>query len=372
MKQILILDSNYSTTKLCYKFLSDNYLDENGRIKEDLKFSITIPELNVINSKIPKEENEKIDTCIFLPRGENRKGEGGLRTKGYLKFSYKYKNGKWWAIDFRGNKLFEVNLSEKILKDLEKERIEELPLVTVVTVVLNNKDGLEKTIKSVINQTYPNVEYIVIDGGSTDGTLDVIRRYENYIDYWISESDEGIYDAMNKGILLALGKWINFMNSGDCFVNLNVLYKIFIDIYNEVFNYDIIYGNTVINYGKFERIFKAKNVKEIKKGMVFCHQSSFIKTSLHKKKLYNSLKYKLAADFDFFFTSYLEERFFKKLDTTISKNSIGGESFVKRHQVIREYMSITNNYLYFLPKLVLEGGKGFIWKYIIKIFQNNI
>jgi glycosyltransferase involved in cell wall biosynthesis len=79
----------------------------------------------------------------------------------------------------------------------------------------------------VISQTYPNVEYIIIDGGSTDGTLDIIKKYEDYIDYWVSEADKGIYDAMNKGVDLATGQWINFMNTGDRFYDENSIEEVF-------------------------------------------------------------------------------------------------------------------------------------------------
>ena len=94
---------------------------------------------------------------------------------------------------------------------------------SIVTVSYNAVATIESTILSVINQTYSNVEYIIIDGGSTDGTVDIIKKYQDKISYWISEPDQGIYDAMNKGLKIASGEWINFMNSGDSFVHTEVL-----------------------------------------------------------------------------------------------------------------------------------------------------
>ena len=95
--------------------------------------------------------------------------------------------------------------------------------ISVITVAYNASRYIETTILSVINQTYSNIEYIIIDGGSTDGTVDIIKKYSNKISYWISEPDKGIYDAMNKGINKATGEWINFMNAGDTFHNPDTL-----------------------------------------------------------------------------------------------------------------------------------------------------
>ena len=104
--------------------------------------------------------------------------------------------------------------------------------MSIVTVVFNGKEHIEKTINSIINQTYPKIEYIIIDGGSTDGTVDIIRNYEHSISYWVSEPDKGISDAFNKGIKLATGDYINFQGDGDGFVDETSLEKVVNEIGN--------------------------------------------------------------------------------------------------------------------------------------------
>src|SRR5690554_1584625 len=123
------------------------------------------------------------------------------------------------------------------LQGLYKTSSEDKPLITVVTVVYNGAEFLEDTIKSVIEQTYDNVEYIIVDGGSIDGTLEIIKKYGHAIDYWVSEPDKGIYDAMNKGINLMCGGWVVFLNADDYFVSNDVISKI------NFKDFEFIYGN---------------------------------------------------------------------------------------------------------------------------------
>ena len=104
--------------------------------------------------------------------------------------------------------------------------MERQPVFSIITVTYNAERWLERTILSVLSQSYPNIEYIIIDGGSTDGTVDIIKKYEERIAYWVSEPDKGIYDAMNKGIQKATGEWINFMNAGDVYAANDVLVQL--------------------------------------------------------------------------------------------------------------------------------------------------
>lgn len=197
------------------------------------------------------------------------------------------------------------------------------PKITVVTVTYNAEQYLEQTIKSVIEQDYPNIEYIIIDGASSDGTVDIIKKYEKYISYWISEPDSGIYDAMNKGIDVASGEWINFMNAGDSFSGKDILNTIFYKTYDV----SVLYSDSYYINKDFEIIgeHKASKLEEffISK-MPFIHQSSFIKKDIISKFLFRT-DYKLASDFDLFCKLYLQKYKFEYLpNIKISNFLIGG------------------------------------------------
>lgn len=172
--------------------------------------------------------------------------------------------------------------------------------VTVITVTYNCKNDIEETIQSVLNQDYENLEYIVIDGNSKDGTLDVIEKYHNRISVFISEPDKGIYDAMNKGLRLATGKWINFMNSGDTFNNKHVVSDIFHDI-SKISNRKVIYGKTlsIKNDGTIKETFT--DFKDIS-GVIdwyqpYVHQSVFYNIEDKSDCMYD-LRYRICADYD--------------------------------------------------------------------------
>lgn len=175
------------------------------------------------------------------------------------------------------------------------------PLITVVTVCYNAVNELEKTMLSVLNQTYDNIEYIVIDGGSKDGTVDIIKKYADRLAYWVSEPDKGIYDAMNKGIHAAKGEYLIFMNGGDSFKSDKALF--FSIPYLEK-NFDVVSGIAFISNQIW---IPAKNSDLsltffIKKSL--CHQSTFVKRVLFDNCLYDD-KLKIASDTLFFFQSLI-------------------------------------------------------------------
>ena len=138
------------------------------------------------------------------------------------------------------------------------------PKISVVTVCFNAVETIESTIKSVIQQTYDNIEYIIIDGASTDGTLDIINNYNDRIACCLSEPDKGIYDAMNKGIKMATGEWINFMNSGDMFYKNSVLSEVALKLKDG----DIIYGDTMLSFSVGSKLKKPYPLEEIVDRMV--------------------------------------------------------------------------------------------------------
>ena len=228
MDSLICLDQNYSTTRWLTKEMPQ-----------------------IINA-----DEDKFETVLFLPEGEGRQGEGGLRTKGYFKKS-----------------------------------VEDKPLISIVTVVYNGEKHLEQTIKSVLGQTYDNVEYIIIDGGSTDRTLEIIKKYAHAIDYWVSEKDTGIYDAMNKGISLATGEYTGFLNADDWYEVDAIKYvaKVFCQTHSA----DFIYGDLLFIKENGEVVLWKGNRGS--KGLNIPHPTCFVRSCLLKKNPFNT-NFKIAAD----------------------------------------------------------------------------
>ena len=245
-----------------------------------------------VSNKIEKK-NHKTKLSSYVT---HQKNEGGLRTQGYFKV--------------RGSENCDI-FGEK-----------SATLITVITVVFNAARTIEETILSVIHQAYGNIEYIVIDGGSTDATLDIIRKYEHAIDYWVSENDKGIYDAMNKGINISTGDWVNFMNAGDLFNSTNTVDQIFS---TNLGDEKIIYGDVHIRYGEFERVETAKKPRKLWQGMQFSHQSLFCDLDYHRENLFN-IKNTICADLEFCYRAYKENLNFKYTPITVASVDVGGAS----------------------------------------------
>jgi hypothetical protein len=213
------------------------------------------------------------------------------------------------------------------------------PTVTVITVTLNDAEKLEKTICSVLEQTYPHIEYIIIDGGSTDSTPGMLKKYEGRIHRVVSEQDNGIFDAMNKGIELASGKWIIFLNAGDYFYEKNTVEKVFNTGYGDA---HFIYGHTYFLGGDFRGVVKAWSFASLWKTMIFTHQSLFTRGDVLKKRKFDT-SFKICADYNLIFNSYMDGLRFFNSDTVISAFD-PGFSEVSRSRMAFEKWKVVKKY----------------------------
>ena len=185
------------------------------------------------------------------------------------------------------------------------------PIISVITVVYNNAKVIEETILSVLNLDYKNIEYIIVDGGSTDGTLEIIEKYSSKIDYWVSESDICVYDAMNKGIKNSSGEWLNFMNGGDIFASKTAL-DFLLDEREKENAATVYYSDTIRVFGKKRRL----GVND-HRGLSLNHQSMVYQKSLHDKYGYYVVGTKVTIS-DYIFFSSIQNECFEKLSAPIA------------------------------------------------------
>ena len=264
--------------------------------------------------------------------------------------------------------------------------------LSIITINYNNRDGLRKTIESVVAQTTRDFEYIIIDGGSTDGSVDVIKEYADRIDYWVSEPDKGIYNAMNKGVAAAHGDFCQFLNSGDWLYSNIVIEAVLPYLIQD---YDILSGEQVLHLSDGQ--FKGQYIPtpERLSSLYFIqatlpHPASFIKSELLRKRPYNE-SYKIIADWIFFFESFLygnirfqkllckiacfdaggisgsqielreEER--KRFTDSISLTSIESELSYISHNVGGQYAYLRNSYKlkHFLDWMITTISSTYLW-----------
>jgi len=219
-----------------------------------------------------------------------------------------------------------------------------LPKLSVITIVYNNVKDIERTMLSILNQTYSNIEYIVIDGASNDGTLEVIKKYEDRIAKLISEKDKGIYDAMNKGLALATGDYVLFMNSGDEIYKLETVEKIFATAPNA----DIYYGETEMYDENWQSLGRRRHQapehftwESFKYGMNISHQAIYIKRSLTEP--YN-LQYKYSADIDWIIKIAKKASSIVNTHLYVAKYLVGGMSKKKHRESLKERFHIFSHY----------------------------
>jgi glycosyltransferase involved in cell wall biosynthesis len=251
----------------------------------------------MVTTKRPKIEfdsSSKFQTELFLRAQPQRQGEGGLRTKGYFKKSFQDK-----------------------------------PLVSVITVVFNGREFIEQTLRSVLEQSYDNVEYIVIDGGSTDGTKEIIRKYEHAIDYWVSEPDSGIAEAWNKGIQASTGDIIGIINSGDWY-ELNAAADV-AGLFLQNKAAGVIHGNRrqwnesgtrVLGISK-----PATRVEKVTTSRLpVNHPTCFVRRQTYQTYGLFNMSYRVAMDYDFILRLCKQKVCFLYLDAVIANMRTGGIS----------------------------------------------
>lgn len=206
------------------------------------------------------------------------------------------------------------------------------PRVSVITVCFNAEKELEQTITSIVNQTFRDYEYIIIDGGSTDNTINIIEKYNKKINYWISEKDNGIFDAMNKALKIAHGEWTIFMNAGDKFVDTTTLAKVF--SLKRSPNTGIIFGKTLCNKGIMKMtpfVYKKTSYR----NMGICHQSIFVRSDLAKKYQFDC-NFKLTADYNMIMSIYKAGYQFLDTKFPIAYFDLNGYSSKHAIQQIKE------------------------------------
>ena len=234
--------------------------------------------------------------------------------------------------------------------------MKETPKISIITVVYNGQQYLEGTIKSVIHQTYRNVEYLIIDGKSKDKTVEIIKAYESEISRWISESDKGLYDAMNKGLRLATGDFVLFMNAGDRLSSPTVLEEVFSKYDAET---DVLYGEVMMvdearkPLGTRTEITTRKlpsdlSWKSMKLGMVVCHQAFIPRLELCPMFMDNNL----SADIDWVINILKKSRKNTNCNVVIADFLIGGVSKQRHRQSLKDRYGVLQQHFGVLPNFL--------------------
>jgi glycosyltransferase involved in cell wall biosynthesis len=239
------------------------------------------------------------------------------------------------------------------------------PILSVITVVYNNVNDVERTLLSVLGQTYAGMEYIVVDGKSTDGTLQVIEKYKERITKLISEKDEGIYDAMNKGLAAATGDYVIFMNSADEFYSPETVANVFATADDA----DIYYGETEMTDGAGKSLGQRRHAapanftwRSFKYGMSVSHQAIYIKRLLTEP--YDP-RYELSADIDWILKAAKKAKAIVNVNQYVAKYKVGGMSKLKHRQSLKERFDIMKRYYGLLPTVfnhaVIAFNLGWYW-----------
>lgn len=244
--------------------------------------------------------------------------------------------------------------------------------VSIITVVFNGEKFLEQTIQSVLNQTYKNVEYIIIDGGSTDKTLKIIEKYEDRLTYWISEKDDGIYDAMNKGILKATGELVGIINSDDYYSENTAIGNI-VDAYQINGLPDVLYGNMKLinpDTNQFKIIYPS--ILDLKFDMSLNHPTCFLKRELYEIKLFDT-NFKICADYDLLLFFYINNKKLFYINQIITTMRIGGACDNFRLSTT-EVFKVQKKYFFILlasKNYTVRHLKRFLKNILLRVISNK-
>jgi len=260
--------------------------------------------------------------------------------------------------------------------------------ISIITIVYNNCIFIEDAIKSVVEQSYKNIEYIVIDGGSTDGTVDIIKAYETYITEWISEEDNGIAEAFNKGLSLATGDYILFLNSDDMLVDYSVIQTMIHEISRN--NYPcFVYGDfNIIDRDSGNRLYrgvvKFSPKGMIKKGEMLPHPCLFTNREYFKHYGLFDTRYKIAMDYEIFLRGIFAEKVVH-VPVVTTKIRSGGISTKNRSLVVdeiiaalekngflRSKLAVTGRRLYFVLRYTARKILEYVYLYKIFSYARNV
>jgi glycosyltransferase len=247
--------------------------------------------------------------------------------------------------------------------------------ISVITVCYNSQETIENTILSVINQTYSDIEYIVIDGNSTDRTLEIIDKYKDRINYFVSEPDSGMYNAMNKGIKAATGDYVYILNSDDTFYNENTIKNFVEAASNEIF--EVFIGNLIfIETDRKTPIIKFDEVDKMSMYYFGLHQQAlFYNRTIFEKYGYLSENYKLASDIVWLYDRLFFEKYklkIKYLNQIFCNFKIGGRSNNESHKILstKERSMITQKYLNQFQMKIYEIYKYKTYPVMHKYFRS--
>lgn len=220
---------------------------------------------------------------------------------------------------------------------VSKQSLPGKPLITVITVVFNGAETLRDTIESVMKQSYDNIEYIVIDGGSSDSTVDILKQYDHLIDYWLSEKDNGIYDAMNKGIALSSGEYVGILNSDDLFAGLDILQTV-ADRFAEAKTDAVFASLNIVDKDNLNKILRKYRVGKfnstlLRIGIMPAHPTFYCKRSCYEDGLYRT-DFKIAADFEMMVRLLIKQKiswsFIDKVTVTMRSGGLSNSGFASK------------------------------------------